>query len=884
MLRISSLARTARLCRVAPSPIARPVAAVLPRWASTATKPATAAAVTSNETQSAPPKFRFAYDLASVEAKWRNAPMPRVPASATTDKHYVLSMFPYPSGNLHMGHVRVYTLSDMLSRFHRMRGRAVVHPMGWDAFGLPAENAAMERNVSPSDWTLSNIQHMKRQLQLIGLDFDWDREIATCAPEYYRHTQALFLRMFDAGLAYRKEAVVNWDPVDKTVLANEQVDADGRSWRSGALVEKKKLNQWFLRITDFADDLLAGLDKLDWPAEVKQMQRNWIGKSRGMHFDFSVPSVETPVRVFTSRPETLHGVTFLAIAPSHPLASSPAIPAARRAAVADAARAYEREQQFNAAYGETKRGVDTGVRAVHPVTRAEIPVYVTNYVLGDYGTGAVMGVPAHDERDAEFAAAHGIAAVEVIDEASGLLVNSGAMTGMTPAAATQALAAQKVGTETTTYKLRDWLISRQRYWGCPIPIVHCPDCGPVGVPETQLPVPLAPSMESFATHDRSCACPKCGNTSAVRDADTMDTFVDSSWYFFRFLDPHNTAAPFDPAAVARGMPVDLYVGGIEHAILHLLYARFFAKFVDRHVAPLPNAAEPFQKLLAQGMVHGRTLRDPDSGRYLTPADLVRAADGTVTMRDGRAPRVSYEKMSKSKHNGVAPEDVIREYGSDVARAYIIAKAPPAQVLEWDDDAIVGSARWANRVHALVAKRQTDPAPFTPSVDASAEMAPEERNLWATTNDLHAAITHSFETTTALNTVPSNLIKLTHALADYSGPLPSRVFDTATLRLVQLMAPLTPCLAQELWSVLGVPGSVWDAWPESVAVARDLVSVVVQVNGKTRGTLSVPAGEMTDVQRIARESDVARKWVADKQVKRAIVAKGGKLVNFVVVGA
>ncbi|KAJ3370117.1 hypothetical protein GGF31_004735 [Allomyces arbusculus] len=826
-------------------------------------------------------KFPFAYDVSLIESTWRNVPIPRPTSSTPENKYYVLVMFPYPSGNLHMGHVRVYTLSDIMARYHRMRGRAVINPMGWDAFGLPAENAALERNVHPETWTLANIEDMKAQMHLIGLDFDWEREVATCLPDYYKHTQALFLEMAKAGLAYRKEALVNWDPIDKTVLANEQVDAEGRSWRSGAVVEKKKLNQWFLRITDFADDLLDGLNYVEWPNEVKQMQRNWIGKSTGMHFDFSLTTDHaTRIKVFTSRPETLPGATFLAIAPDHPLLDH--VPSDRRAEVHAAAAQYLKEQQFGQ-YNEAKRGLATGLFVAHPLTRAPLPVYVSNYVLGDYGTGAVMGVPAHDARDADFAVAHNLPVVQVLGDNGTVLPTFGApLAGLSAAEATAHLAATEIGTPTTQYKLRDWLISRQRYWGCPIPIVHCPSCGPVPVPATDLPVLLPPGMHD--ARNVTCACPQCARPDAVRDPDTMDTFVDSAWYFMRYLDSTNPDAPFDLEKVKQGMPVDLYIGGIEHAILHLLYARFVTKFVDRHLVPLPNRGEPFSKLLAQGMVHGRTLKDPATGRYLKPAEIDWSSPARPTFDGGKVPKVTYEKMSKSKYNGVAPEDVIAAYGSDVVRAYIIAKAPPAQVLEWDEDAIVGLARWTNRVYALVEQRVKSGTEFMPAKVGEGvtveTMGREEKALWATTNELHEQTTNALEHPHNLNTYPSNLIKLTHALAAFPATS-SPVYDLCLARLIQLMAPLTPALAQELWHQLGAPGSVWAEWPAHAAVQRESVTVIVQVNGKTRGTVELDVDQLDQAASMVEKSEIGTKWLHGKTIKKVIVVGKGKVVNFVV---
>ncbi|KAJ2302760.1 Leucyl-tRNA synthetase, mitochondrial, partial [Coemansia sp. RSA 2706] len=716
-------------------------------------------------------------DSAGIEAKWKarwaeikvqrqRQQQDQAPLSAEDIEQlfYVLVMFPYPSGVLHMGHVRVYTISDMLSRFHKMNGQRVVHPMGWDAFGLPAENAAIERGIAPDEWTRSNIAVMKDQLSRILADFDWDRELATCDPAYYKWTQHIFLQLLKHDMVYRKEAVVNWDPIDQTVLANEQVDKDGRSWRSGAVVEQRKLKQWFARITDYAQELLDDLETLDWPEHVKSMQANWIGRSEGAELEFVLDmpvssNQHQSIPVFTSRPDTLFGVSYLAIAPDHPLVSKEYLPAQCADAVLQCAQELINRQSGGGDRSQrTKAGVFTGLYARHPLdTNRRVPVYVADYVLSEYGTGAVMGVPAHDTRDYEFCQANAVpvhppviepGSTDTGDDSAvftglGVLRNipeNGAFGGMSSKdahlAIVAAAATRGLGKAVVNYRLRDWLLSRQRYWGAPVPVIHCQSCGAVPVPESDLPVELPADVVlsgrggsplAHATDWLNCECPKC-RQPAKRDTDTLDTFVDSSWYFLRYADPHNSALPFGSLAASAAMPVDIYIGGVEHAILHLLYSRFISKFlwktgrygskalerdllvsaevkaaVARKEAAGARNGEPFKRLLTQGMVHGLTYKEPSTGRFLKPDEVQTAAKGTLPriIATGETPTVSYEKMSKSKYNGVDPCETVAAYGADVTRLHMLYLAPPQDVLEWDTQSIVGMQRWVGRIGRLV---------------------------------------------------------------------------------------------------------------------------------------------------------------------------------------
>jgi leucyl-tRNA synthetase len=852
------------------------------------------------------------------QQRWQADGADRTPEQGDGEPFYALSMFPYPSGNLHMGHVRNYVITDVIARVQRMRGRRVLHPMGWDAFGLPAENAAIERGVDPGDWTDRNIASMRAQLQRLGLSIDWTRELATCHADYYHWTQWLFLQFLEAGLAYQKDATVNWDPVDRTVLANEQVDSEGRSWRSGALVEKRQLRQWFLRITAYADQLLDDLPRLSgWPERVRTMQANWIGRSVGAELRFAVineagePTGDA-IAVFTTRPDTLFGVSYVVLAPEHPLVARLTSPAHQIEVEAFCDLVSRQSEQERTADDKPKRGVPLGARVRNPVNGELVPVWIADYVLGEYGTGAVMGVPAHDARDFLFARQYELPVRQVIipegsDEhayeggawtEAGVLIHSGRFDGLASGEAKQAITAaaeqEGWGVARTTFRLRDWLISRQRYWGCPIPVIHCERCGVVPVPAAQLPVELPRNMAFTGRGGSPLAqldswlnvpCPCCGQP-ARRETDTMDTFMCSSWYFLRYSDPHNTQLPFSRQAADSWLPVDQYVGGIEHAILHLLYARFFTKVLrDRG---LLGFEEPFERLLTQGMVQGITYRNPHTGRYIAPADVADPTDPRDP-HTGEVLETFFEKMSKSKHNGVDPAAVIDRYGADTARMFILFKAPPEKDLEWDDADVEGQYRFLQRLWRLVDRAVARGLSLAgrdcsagPAPDAS-PLNPSERELRRAVHTAIAAIGEDLEGDLQFNTAVAELMKLSNAMAEHLEPCSERVALEALSSLLLLLAPFAPHLAEELWSRLGGADSVHrQRWPaaDPAALVRDTVPLVIQVKGKVRGNLEVPAdADRGTLERLALASDIAARWLEGKPPSRVIVVPG-KLVNLV----
>ncbi len=780
---------------------------------------------------------RLAYDASQVEARAQSRfrqEQQQHAASSAHPKRYILSMFPYPSGALHMGHVRVYAYGDCLARFHRLQGRRVMFPIGWDSFGLPAENAARERKLDPRDWTESNIAHMKQQLEALGLSFDWEREISTCRPDYFRWTQWLFLRLRERGLAYQAEAMVNWDPVDQTVLANEQVDANGCSWRSGAVVEQRKLRQWFFGITKYAQPLLEGLDSLPgWPVTVKKLQELWIGRSEGMYVDFG------PVRVFTTCPETIMGVSFVAMSHEHRVGAPDLVP--------------------------------------HPLTGAILPVLAADYVFADYGTGAVMGVPGHDERDAKFAVEKNLPTVRVVSRDGATLVNSGAFSGMSVSEGREAICKELErkgsGKRHVTYKLRDWLVSRQRPWGAPIPMVHCASCAaPVPVKESDLPVPLAPRDDPAAFEQwRNCACPACGGP-AVRDTDTMDTFVDSSWYYLRYTDPHSTVRPCDAASL---MPVDTYIGGVEHAVLHLLYARFINRFL--HQEGWSPTAEPFTNLLTQGMVQSKTFRLADGNRPVPEADV--DAEKLLHKTTGAAVKVSWEKMSKSKLNGVDPQAMVATYGADATRLYVLFRAPPHMALEWDESGIQGMKRWLGRLWQLVETGVTA---------EEAAGATVSKELDDGLREAVVQVTADLEQRFAFNTAIAALMTLSNVLRKLS-PQSARGWSDARDALFIMMSPLAPHVADEAWHVLHGGQSVFSqSWPvaqkgETVAEAAEAVTVTVLVDGKKRAALEMSSevwngGDKEAIMRLARLA-VPKFLPAATEVQMVVVARS-KMVNLV----
>ena len=851
------------------------------------------------------------YTPAQIEKKWQKAWAEQGLNKTSNDpnkpKFYALSMFPYPSGNLHMGHVRNYTIADVIARVRRMQGFRVLNPMGWDAFGLPAENAAIERNIRPAEWTAQNIAQMRSQFDQLGISFDWDRELATCSPDYYRWTQWIFLEFFKAGLAYQKEATVNWDPIDQTVLANEQVDSAGKSWRSGAVVERKLLRQWFFKITDYAEQLLADLDQLTgWPEKVRLMQANWIGKSTGAQVTFTAESGDQLV-VFTTRPDTLWGATFMVLSPEHSLVEKLTTPEQAEAIATYQTAAAKKSDLDRMAEGQEKTGVWTGSYAINPVNGEQVPIWIADYVLVDYGTGAIMAVPAHDPRDFEFAKKFNLPIKVVVQPESeslegatmtaahvggGVMVNSAELNGI-PAgkeagqsveAAVKWLEANGKGIGTNNYRLRDWLISRQRYWGTPIPIIHCPNCGAVPVPDADLPVKL-PEDVAFSGRGASplaqlaswinVPCPTCG-TPAQRETDTMDTFIDSSWYFLRYPDAKNDQQAFDPAIANDWLPVDQYVGGIEHAILHLLYSRFFTKVLrDRG---LLNFDEPFKRLLTQGMVQGKTYKNSRTGKYVLAIDIADLAN-PVDPETGDALEVVYEKMSKSKYNGVAPGDLVDKYGADTARMFILFKAPPEKDLEWEDADVEGQFRFLNRVWRLATEQGTG-GKTTPN----SALSKPEKELRRAIHFAIQAITEDLADEYQFNTAISEMMKLSNALTD-APCKESPVYAEGIETLIKLLAPFAPHIAEELWHHLGYTDSVhiqpWLVLDESALVV-DEITLVIQVLGKTKGTIQVPAQSTKEqLEEYARSSDLAKRHLDGKEIKKVIVVPG-KLVNFVVV--
>jgi leucyl-tRNA synthetase len=793
----------------------------------------------------------------------------RVTEDAGREKYYCLSMFPYPSGRLHMGHVRNYTIGDVIARYQRMRGRNVLQPMGWDAFGLPAENAALNNRVAPAKWTSDNIGYMRSQLRRLGFGYDWDREIATCDPAYYRWEQWFFTQLFERGLVYKKTAVVNWDPVDQTVLANEQV-IDGKGWRSGAPVERREIPQWFLRITAYADELLAGLDTLEgWPDQVRTMQRNWIGRSEGVELHFDVIGEDEPLIVFTTRPDTLMGVTYLAVAPEHLLARKAGDRDAQLQAFVEECR-RTRVAEADVATLE-KKGLDTGYRAVHPVSGAEVPVWTANFVLMEYGSGAVMSVPAHDQRDFEFAMQYGLPVRQVIYPVDGrtaadvsgaaytdkgVLGDSGEFTGLSSGEAFDAIAAYLEhtgrGGRTVNYRLRDWGVSRQRYWGCPIPVINCERCGAVPVPADELPVTLPTDVEFDASGSPltrmrefiDTTCPACGGR-AQRETDTFDTFFESSWYFARFACPDNDEAMLDER-VDYWLPVDQYVGGIEHAVLHLLYARFFSRLM-RDMG-LVRSGEPFERLLTQGMV----------------------------LKDGA-------KMSKSRGNTVDPQQLIEKYGADTVRLFTMFAAPPDQSLEWSDSGVEGAYRFLKRLWKQVVEHVSTGNASLPDVADLDDTARELRRM------LHATIAkvgddvgrrYTFNTAIAAN------MELLNELGRFreDSAQGRAVMQEALEAVVLMLSPIVPHITHVLWQALGHAGAVIDrAWPEAdpSALVAESVQLVVQVNGKVRGKMTVPAdaGKEQVLAAVLGEANV-QKFVQGRPHKKVIMVPG-KLINIVV---
>lgn len=809
-----------------------------------------------------------------IEKKWQRiwgeTKVDKTEEAADKPYFYSLEQFPYPSGRLHMGHVRVYSIGDVVARFKRMQGYNVLHPMGWDAFGLPAENAAIKNKSHPSPWTYDNIAFMRNQQKELGVSYDWDREVTTCSPDYYKWTQWLFLLFYERGLAYKKKGAVNWCSECATVLANEQVE-DGKCWRCGTEVVKKDLEQWYLRITDHAERLLNDLDQLPgWPERVKTMQRNWIGKSTGAEVIFGIDHHDGLLTVFTTRPDTLYGVTYLVLAPEHPELPRLIRKSKKKAEIEAFINQVRKQSEIERTSTEAEKiGMFTGEYAIHPKTGDPIPIWIANYVLPDYGTGAVMGVPAHDERDFEFATKYDLPIKVVIQPEEGelelplksaytedgILVESERFSGLANREAirviTENLEQEGKGTAKTSYRLRDWLISRQRYWGCPIPVVYCEKCGTVPVPKDQLPV-LLPEQVEFEVAGKSplatnedfvhATCPSCGG-HAHRETDTMDTFIDSSWYYLRYTSPHDEQAPFASEAANRWLPVDKYIGGIEHAVLHLLYSRFFTKVL--YDAGLVDFEEPFESLLAQGMV----------------------------TKEGA-------KMSKSKGNVVSPEDIVKQYGADTARTFILFAAPPERDLEWSDQGVEGSNRFLGRVWRMV-EAHAEQFAARPAADPSDAAA---KKLWQQTHFAVKKVTEDIGERYQFNTAISAIMELVNAIYGYpENSDPGTKLDAIETAIL-LLAPVAPHITEELWEMMGHRESIhlhkWPAFDET-ALVQDEIEIAVQVNGKVRDRVVIgkDAGE-EEIRELVLAREKVKEAMEDKAIKKFIVVPG-KLVNVVV---
>ena len=862
----------------------------------------------------AEPKWQRIWDQKSLFETQNDDPRP---------KYYVLEMFPYPSGRIHMGHVRNYAMGDVVARYKRARGFNVLHPMGWDAFGMPAENAAMANKTHPAAWTYANIATMRDQLKSMGLSLDWKRELATCDPRYYRHQQHMFLDFLKAGLIDRKTAKVNWDPVDQTVLANEQV-IDGRGWRSGAAVEQRELTQWFFKISDYAQELLDALDGLDrWPEKVRTMQQNWIGRSEGLSIRFAlkpetVPHHDTALEIYTTRPDTLFGAHFLALAADHPLARAAAEKNPKLAAfIEDCKRVGTAQEAIAKA---EKKGFDTGMRAIHPFDPSwELPVYVANFIVMDYGTGAIFGCPAHDQRDLDFVNAYGLGVTPVVCpspsaadtftvtdlayDGDGVMINSRFLDGMTPAEAREDVAKRleatmldglPVGKRKVNFRLRDWGISRQRYWGCPIPVIHCDSCGTVPVPKQDLPVVLPDDVtfdvpgNPLDRHPtwKHVGCPQCGK-EARRETDTMDTFVDSSWYFARFTNPWNDTDPTVPATVDHWLPVDQYIGGIEHAILHLLYSRFFTRAM--HKTGHAGIDEPFAGLFTQGMVVHETYKDAD-GQWISPAEITIVSDGNQRHASRLTDKTpvsigAIEKMSKSKRNTVDPDDIISTFGADTARWFMLSDSPPERDVIWTEEGVQGAARFVQRLWRVVcdiASLEDGHTALHSEQSALAIRKAAHRALARTEDDVerlrfNRCVAHVYELS---NTLQS-------AMSECEGPASQdlvAVLRESGLILVQIVAPMMPHLAEECWSVLGGRGLVAEAaWPvaDRSLIIENEFTYPVQINGKKRADLTIARdADQKTVETAVLALDAVQKAL-DNQVPKKIIVVPQRIVNVVV---
>lgn len=859
------------------------------------------------------------YNPRSIENKWQkfweDTELFTVVEDETKEKYYLLEMFPYPSGKIHMGHVRNYTIGDVVARYKRMQGLNVLHPMGWDAFGMPAENAAIANNTHPAAWTYDNIDYMRTQLKKLGFSYDWSREVATCKPEYYRWEQWLFIKMFEKGMAYRKESSVNWCDPCQTVLANEQVEA-GMCWRCGKQVRQKKLEQWFFRITDFAEDLLLYCDKLTgWPDKVTTMQKNWIGKSIGAEIRFPVDNSDQVIPVFTTRQDTVFGATFMCLAPEHPLVLSLSRNTPEKEKVeAFVERMSLQDRSSKAVEKYEKEGVFIGVHCINPLSGRKMPVYTANFALMEYGTGAVMSVPAHDQRDYDFSEKYGLEKIVVVKPhdrdldasemteaytGSGVLVNSGDFNGLDNTKAQDAIAEylekNNLGKKTISFRLRDWGISRQRYWGAPIPMIHCDACGIVPVPEEELPVLLPENVKmqeggksplAFLAHFQKTKCPGCGSPDARRDTDTMDTFMESSWYFERYCSPHEDRAMFDRKAVHYWMPVDQYIGGVEHAILHLLYSRYFTRVLKE--VGLVDFKEPFTRLLTQGMVCKETVSCPQHG-FLFPEQVDTKGDSSVCKMCSSVIKVGrVEKMSKSKKNVIDPNILLNQYGADTTRLFCLFAAPPERDLEWSEQGVDGSYRFLNRIWRLAESAMEkihDVAPYNGDLHLLDDRLKElYRKAHLTIKKVTNDIEDRFHFNTAISAV-MELVNMMYSVEKFHEiPNGNAVMRFSMETTVLLISPIVPHIAEELWESMGKTPSVLDMkWPmyrEDVLV-NDNMTIVIQVNGKLRGQFEIGADASDEeIKTTALKHPMAIKFIQEKPIRKVIVVKK-KLVNIVI---
>ncbi len=863
------------------------------------------------------------YNPKEIEPKWQKyweeKNLFKVDTDKEKEKYYLMEMFPYPSGKIHMGHVRNYTIGDVIARYKAMQGLNVLHPMGWDAFGMPAENAAISNNTHPAKWTYDNIDAMRSQLKELGFSYDWDREIATCLPEYYKWEQWLFLKMYEKGMAYRKESFVNWCETCQTVLANEQVEA-GLCWRCGKEVRQKILWQWFFRITDYAEDLLACCDELPgWPEKVISMQKNWIGKSIGAEIRFPIENppdgVDPAIPVFTTRPDTVFGATFMCLAPEHPLVPKLCSGTSREKAVADFVEGISFQDRFlRAMENYEKVGMFLGKYCVNPLTGRKIPIYTANFALMEYGTGAVMSVPAHDQRDFDFAKKYGLDIIVVVNPGNrpldgetlteayvdeGVMVNSGEFDGMSNNSAKDAICTrlekENLGRRAVSFRLRDWGISRQRYWGAPIPMIHCKACGVVPVPESDLPILLPenvnllpggqsplPEIEEF----KRVSCPGCGREDARRETDTMDTFVESSWYFERYCSPKFDQGMFDRKDVDYWMPVDQYIGGVEHAILHLLYSRYYTRVL--HTLGMVGYKEPFTRLLTQGMVCKETTSCPAHG-FLFPEEVIRTESGLTCSRCGNSVAVGrVEKMSKSKKNVIDPNYLLKRYGADTTRLFCLFAAPPERDLEWSEQGVDGSYRFLNRIWRLAARLVEAVKDTESFAGPPGDVDGVFRELYKKTHETVYRVTRDIEDRFHFNTAISAVMELVnlaygiqiHDAADRERGVVRNALDTVII----LLSPIVPHIAEELWRIMGNNASVllagWPGYRED-ALEKDELTIVVQVNGKLRGRFNVAVdADDEEIKKLALSNEHVLKFIGNKPVQKVIVVKH-KLVNIVV---